>query len=99
MACTRGGKAKAVPPPRIFTTSTGIKVRKVNGEHVYQPAPLKVNCYLPLDKNQVAIDGQPNQKLYENIQKCIDKIINQVEDCILGLTEQGIHTCQINQFS
>ena len=63
MACTRGDKAKAVPPPRIFTTSTGIKVRKVNSGHVYQLAPLKVSCYLALDQNQVAIDGQPNRKL------------------------------------
>ena len=92
MACTRGGKAKAVPPPQIFTTSTGIKVQKVNGGHVYQPASLKVSCYLTLDKNQVAIDGQPNRKLYENVQKFIDKIIDQVEDHILGLTEQGTHT-------
>ena len=97
MACTRGGKAKAVPPPRIFTTSAGIKVRKVNGGHVYQPAPLKVSCYLTLDKNQVAIDGQPNWKLYENVQKFIDKIIDQVEDRILRLPEQGTHTFLINQ--
>ena len=91
MAHTRGVKAKAVPPPQIFTTSTGIKVRKVNGGHVYQLAPLKVSCYLALDKNWVAIDGQTNRKLYENVQKFIDKIINQVEDHILGLTEQGTH--------
>ena len=92
MACTRGGKAKAVPPPGIFTTSTGIKVRKVNSGLVYQPAPLKVSCYLALDKNQVVTDGQPNRKLYKNVQKFIDKIVDQVEDQILGLTEQGIHS-------
>ena len=73
MAHTRGGKAKAVPPPRIFTTSTGIKVQKINGGHVYQPAPLKVSCYLALDWSLAAISGQPNQKLYENVQKLIDK--------------------------
>ena len=95
MALTRGGKAKTVPPPQIFTTSTGIKVQKVIGGHVFQPAPLKVSCYLALDRSQAAISGQPNQKLYENVQKLIDKIIDQVEDHILGLTEQGIHTYQL----
>ena len=60
MAHTRGGKVKAVPPLQIFTTSTGIKVQKVNGGHVFQPAPLKVSCYLALDWNQAVIRGQPN---------------------------------------
>ena len=41
----------------------------------------------------VVTSGQPNRKLYESVQKFIDKVINEVEDHILGLTEQGI---QIN---
>ena len=92
MAHTRGGKAKAVPPPRIFTTATGIKVQKVHGGYVYQPAPLKVSCYLALDQEQMTVRGQPNRRVYENVQKFVDQIINQVEDRLLGLEEQGIPT-------
>ena len=89
MARTRGGKAKAVPPPRIFTSATGIKVRKVHGGYVYQPAPLKVSCYLALDREQMTVRGQPNRRVYDNVQKFVDKIIDQVEDHMLGLVEQG----------
>ena len=43
-------------------------------------------------------NGQPNRKLYESVQKFIDKVIDQVEDHILGLTEQGIHIKQLISF-
>ena len=50
MARTRGGMVcRPVAPPRIFITQMGVKVRKINGGHVYQPASLKVSSYLTLD--------------------------------------------------
>ena len=50
MAHTRGSITKAVAPPRVHTTSTGIKVRKLNGKSNFQPVSLKVSSYLVLDR-------------------------------------------------
>ena len=50
MARTRGGMAhRPVAPPRVFITCVGVKVWKINGGYVYQPASLKVSSYLTLD--------------------------------------------------
>ena len=50
MAHTRGGTAKAVAPTRVYTTPAGIKVWKLNGKSIFQPASLKVSSYLVLDQ-------------------------------------------------
>ena len=43
MVRTRGGLITSpTPPPRVFTTDKGVKVRKVNGGFRYQPPTLKV---------------------------------------------------------
>ena len=50
MARIQGGMVcRPVAPPRIFTTRMGVKVRKINGGYVHQPASLKVSSYLTLD--------------------------------------------------
>ena len=92
MAHTRGGITKAVAPPRVYTTSTGIKVRKLNGKSIFRPASLKVSSYLVLDRYHDK-KGQPRQRLYENVQTFLDSVIEQVEDRILGLDDTGMRDC------
>ena len=75
-----------VAPPRIFTTCMGVKVRKINGGYVYQPASLKVSSYLTLDHH---FPDSKNRKLYENIQKCLDNLVSRVEDEILAIETTG----------
>ena len=89
MARTRGGTARPVAPPRVYTTPTGIKVWKLNGKLIFQPASLKVSSYLALDKYYDK-KGQPRRKLYENVQKFLDTVLDQVEDHILGIDNSGI---------
>ena len=89
MACTRGGTAKAVAPPRVYTTPAGIKVQKLNGKTIFQPASLKVSSYLVLDRYYDK-KGQPRRRLYENVQKFLDTVIEQVEDRMLGLDYTGM---------
>ena len=49
MVRTRGGLVTSpTPPPRVFTTDKGVKVRKVNGGFRYQPPALRVISYLAL---------------------------------------------------
>ena len=84
MAHTRGGGASAAAPPRVYMTPLGIKVRKVHGGHVFQPPTLKVCSYLVLDKFNTR-PGQPCRRLYEGVQKCMDHLLEQVEDRLLGL--------------
>ena len=87
MARTRGGLVrKPVAPPRIFTMRMGVKARKVNGGHVYQPASLKVSSYLTLDHH---FPDSRNRNLYENVQKCLDNLVSKVEDIILGFEPTG----------
>ena len=89
MARTRGGTAKAVAPPWVYTTPAGIKVWKLNGRSIFQPASLKVSSYLILDKYYEK-KGQPRWKHYENVQKFLDMVIDQVEDRILGIDHTGM---------
>ena len=87
MARTRGGMVcRPVAPPRIFTTQMGVKVRKINGGYVYQPASLKVSSYLTLDHH---FPDSKNRNLYENVQKCLDNLVSRVEDEILGIEPTG----------
>ena len=88
MARTHGGMVRRpVAPPRIFTTRMGVKVRKINGGYVYQPASLKVSSYLTLDHH---FPDSKNRKLYENVQKCLDNLVSRVEDEILGIETTGM---------
>ena len=90
MARTRGGRASAVAPPRVYMNPLGIKVRKVHGGFVYQPPSLRVCSYLSLDKMNSRA-GQPRSRLYEDVQKCMDKLLERVEDRLLGLDVTGIN--------
>ena len=47
----------------------------------------------------MTVRGQPNRRVYENVQKIVDKIIDQVEDRMLGLIEQGIQTQTVIRWS
>ena len=85
MAHTRGGTAK---PLAVYMTPAGIKVQKLNGKSIFQPANLKVTSYLALDKYYDK-KGQPRRKLYENVQNFLDMILDQVEDHILGIDNTG----------
>ena len=67
-----------------------VKVRKVHGGYVFQPPSLKVSSYLMLDKFNTRA-GQHQSRLYEGVQKCMDHLLNQVEDRFLGLDDAGIH--------
>ena len=64
----------------------GVKVRKINGGYVYQPASLKVSSYFTLDHH---FPDSKNRKLYENVQKCLDNLVSRVEDEILGIETTG----------
>ena len=77
MVRTRGGLVTSpTPPPRVFTTDKGVKVRKVNGGFRYQPPTLKVISYLAL--NLEPEDKTPIAKLSkERIEGLIRKIQNQ----------------------
>ena len=89
MAHTRGGTAKAVAPPRVYTTPAGIKVWKLNGRSIFQPASLKVSSYLVLI-NTMTERGNLVGKLYENVQKFLDMVIEQVEDRMSGIDHTGM---------
>ena len=95
MARTRGGRAPAVAPPRVYMNPLGIKVRKVHGGFVYQPPSLRVCSYLSLDKMNSRA-GQSRSRLYEDVQKCMDKLLEQVEDRLLGLDVTGINYQKID---
>ena len=77
MVRTRGGLVTSpTPPPRVFTTDKGVRVRKVNGGFRYQPPTLKVISYLALNLDPE--DKVPIAKLSkEIIEGLIHKIQNQ----------------------
>ena len=89
MTQTRGGKTPPVAPPRIYMMPFGVKVRKVHGGYVFQPPSLKVSSYLTLDKFNTRA-GQPRSRMYEGVQKCMDHLLEQVEDRLFGLDDTGI---------
>ena len=84
MARTRGGGTAPVAPPRIFINPQGVKVRKVHGGYLYQPPSLKVCSYLVLDRYRSQA-GLPWSRLYEGVQKCMDNLLDKVEDRLMGL--------------
>ena len=97
MARTRGSNTQPVAPPRVYTTPLGVKVRKVHGGYVFQSPSLKVSSYLMLDKyNSKA--GLPRSPLYKGAQKFMDRLIDQVEDRLLGLDGTGTHCVECLEF-
>ena len=80
MVRTRGGLVTSpTPPPRVFTTDKGVKVRKVNGGFRYQPPTLKVVSYLALDLEPE--ERVPISRLSkEVVEGLIRKIQNQKEN-------------------
>ena len=89
MAHTRGGTVQAVASPRVYTNLLGVNVCKVHGGYMFQPASLKVSSYLALDRYSSKV-GQPRSQLYEGVQKFLGKVIDQVEDRLLGIDGTGI---------
>ena len=89
MAHTRGGIASPVTPPRVYINPFGVKVRKVHGGYVYQPPNLRVCSYLVLDKYRSKA-GLPRSRLYEGVQRCMESLLDQVEDRLMGLDPTGI---------
>ena len=73
-------------PPRIFTDKRGVKVRKLNGGYVYQPASLKVSSYLFLDRQ---FPDSRNRNLFESVQKCLDTLVSKVEEKMMGIEPAG----------
>ena len=89
MARTRGGKVvKPVAPPRVYMMPNGVKVRRMDGGFRYQPPSLKTLSSILLD--QTKRDPSPNLLLYQSVQKVLDKLIEMVEDKILGFDIAGI---------
>ena len=94
MARTRGGMIRRpAVPPRIFTNRMGVKVHKLNGGYVYQPASLKVSSYLTLDRQ---FPDSKNRNLFENIQKCLDNLVSRVEEKIMGIEPTGMRERDID---
>ena len=77
MVRTRGGLVTSpTPPPRVFTTDKGVRVRKVNGGFRYQPPALRVISYLALSIDLE--DRVPISKLSkEVVEGLIRKMQNQ----------------------
>ena len=90
MARTRGGTTAPVAPPRVYTNAVGVKIRKVQGGYLYQPPNLKTISYLVLDKYRSKA-GLPRSRLYEGVQKCLDQLIERVEDKLMGLDPAGTY--------
>ena len=89
MARTRGGKvAKPMAPPRVYLMPNGVKVWRMDGGFRYQPPALKTLSSIILD--QTKRDPSPNLLLYQSVQKVLDKLIELVEDKILGFDIAGI---------
>ena len=89
MARTRGGGAtRPVPPPWVYMRPNGVKVRRMDGGYSYQPPSLKCITNLFLDKTKP--NGSPNVNLYQSVPKVVDKLLDLVEDKVLGLDIAGI---------
>ena len=68
--------------------ANGVKVRRMDGGYRYQPPSLKIISSLLLDK--MYIQPAPNLQLYQSVQRVVDKLIDCVEDKLLGLEVSGI---------
>ena len=65
----------------------GVKVRRMDGGLRYQAPSLKTLSSIRLD--QTKRNPSPNLQLYQSIQKVLDKLVNMVEDKILGFDVTG----------
>ena len=65
-----------------------VKVRQMDGGYRYQPPSLKIISSLLLDK--MYIQPAPNLQLYQSVQRVVDRLIDCVEDKLLGLEVSGI---------
>ena len=68
--------------------SNGVKVRRMDGGYRYQPPSLKIISSLLLDK--MYIQPAPNLQLFQLVQRVVDRLIDCVEDKLLGLEVSGI---------
>ena len=89
MARIRGGKvARPMAPPWVYLMPNGVKVRRMDGGFRYQPPSLRTLSSIMLD--QTKRDPSPNLLLYQSVQKVLDKLIELVEDKVLGFDIAGI---------
>ena len=89
MTRTRGGKiVRPAVPPRVYMMPNGVKVKRMDGGFRYQPPSLKTLSSIQLD--QTRKNPTPNLLLYQSIQKVLDKLVDMVEDKILGFDVSGI---------
>ena len=74
---------RPVVPPRVYMQPNGVKVQKMDGGYRYQPPSLKCITNLFLDETKPNVS--PNVNLYQSVQKVVDRLIDLVEDKVLGL--------------
>ena len=89
MARTQGGRvARPVAPPWVYMMPNGVKVRRMDGGLRFQPPSLKTLSSIYLDKTRK--EPSPNLQLYQSVQKVLDKLVDMVEDKMLGFDTTGI---------
>ena len=84
-----GGVARPVALPQVYMQPSGVKVQRMDGGYRYQTPSLKCLINLYLDKIQP--NSSPNVNLYESVQRVVDRLVDLVEDKMLGLDVSGIH--------
>ena len=85
---TRGGlyKNDGWRSERVFTTVTGVKIRRINGRYQYNPPTLKFSCIRVLDHH---FSDPRNPRLYATVQSCVDQLVDMVKDHLKGLEWEG----------
>ena len=68
-------------------TPAGVKVHRVDGRYRYQPPTLKFACVRILDHN---FPDPRDNKLYTNVQLCLDELVNLVEVRVKGIEWGGM---------
>ena len=88
-ARTRGGiwRNDGWTGERVFSTPLGVKIRQVNGCYQYNPPSLKFSCVRVLDYN---FWDPKNLRLYTAVQACVDKLVDMVEEHLVGVQWEGI---------
>ena len=71
-----------------------VKVRRMDGGYWYQPPSLKTISSLFLDKT--SRQQAPNLQLYQLVQKVVDRLVDWVEDRLLGLKNIGYKSGVVN---
>ena len=85
---TRGGlyQNNGWRSERVFTTATGVKIRRTNGRYQYNPPTLKFSSIRVLDRH---FPDPRNPRLYAAVQGCVDQLVDMVEDHLQGLKWEG----------